>query len=195
MFNIFKKKDKRLSSNDTWQLLMEIPCDYNGYDIVFKTGKTDPIIYDKISKIISNNKYSLSELEFFKKMNINSSIDDFLGFYNTWIKDLQNKHFIAHLSSDTTIEIFANSIINILKNYNVNIKKEEIITNYEKFLESKKIDSKVNYGILLANIVEDLVRQYDLELINFFDGYSNEEFCVIPISKINEMERLEKLIK
>ena len=51
---LFRKKEI-----DPFFKLFEIPCDYDGYDLVFEQGKTSPDIYYSINEIITNGKYEI----------------------------------------------------------------------------------------------------------------------------------------
>ena len=62
--------------------LFSIPCDYDGYNFVFKSNITNPSIYDEITKTLTNNKININSIEEYKKLTKNSDIDIFYEFYN-----------------------------------------------------------------------------------------------------------------
>lgn len=84
IFNILKGKKNNLVD------LFEIPCDYDGYDFVFKSNITNPKIYEEITKVLTNDKLKINNLEEYKKLNKNSDMDTFYKFYDSWI-DLYNR--------------------------------------------------------------------------------------------------------
>ena len=36
--------------------ILSIPCDYNGYDLIFEEGMTNPVVYSDITALVTNNK-------------------------------------------------------------------------------------------------------------------------------------------
>ena len=58
LINIFKKKAK-----DGKLELLKLPYDYDGYDMVFKKGVTNPKLYGEFNEIITNNKLSIEDVD------------------------------------------------------------------------------------------------------------------------------------
>ena len=59
LFDIFKRNKEFENKKDD---LFSIPCDYDGYDFVFKSNITNPSIYDEITKILTNDKISIKNI-------------------------------------------------------------------------------------------------------------------------------------
>lgn len=194
---LFDKFKKEKNGKPGLEALYEIPCDYDGYDIVFLQGQTNPELYNEISLIISNSKYDIKQLKKFQSLKIDSSIDEFYEFYESWAEDLKNKNFMVHLDNDISIQEFANKIIQILdKNgYRTELNADKLIKHYEDYLAGLKLRVTIKYDVLEANTAAWELRKYNLELINFFDGFSNTEFAVIPVSSIERLKKLESKIK
>lgn len=79
LFDIFKKNKEFENKKDD---LFSIPCDYDGYDFIFKRNITNPSIYDEITKILTNDKISIKNMKEYKDLTINSDIDVFYEFYD-----------------------------------------------------------------------------------------------------------------
>lgn len=72
---------------------------------------------------------------------------------------------------------------------------DKLIKHYEDYLAGLKLRVTIKYDVLEANTAAGELRKYNLELINFFDGFSNTEFAVIPVSSIERLKKLESKIK
>lgn len=196
LFDIFKR-NKRIENKK--EDLFSIPCDYNGYDFVFKSKITNPSIYDEITKILTNDKISIKSMKEYKNLTINSDIDEFYEFYDKWMQLLRDSKFVVHLDKYMDMNTFAKSINEILLKIGCtdNIDEKGIVEKYNNelrkySLDNKKIIDDINYDILQANVMAGELRKLGYELICFFSGFDNDDKTVIPINKINEFERLEE---
>lgn len=177
--------------------LFDIAADFDGYDMVFVQGKTNPDVYNDISLILSDSKYNIKNLSEFNNLTTNSSEDEFYEFYDRWTKDLENSRFLVPLNKDTTMQDFANAIVKVLiqNGYQTDISVDNLVKKYTDYLSEIEMNSTIKYDILEANIVAGELRKYDLELISFFDGFDNTEFAVISSSNIERLKDLERRIK
>lgn len=179
--------------------LFAIPCDYDGYDFVFKSTITNPKIYEEITKVLTNDKLKINNLEEYKKLNKNSDMDIFYKFYDRWLDLLRNNKYIIHLDKQMNMNAFVKSInelLSIIECCN-RLNEAAIIEKYncelKKYsLNNKSIDEEINYDILQANVVAEELRNIGYELISFFNGYNNEDKTIIPIDKINKFKEFEK---
>ena len=181
--------------------LFEIPCDYDGYDFVFKSNITNPKIYEEITKVLTNDKLKINNLEEYKKLNKNSDMDTFYKFYDSWIDLLRKNKYIIHLDKQMNMKNFVKSINELLSIIECSNRIDEtaIIEKYNRELKkyslnNKSIDEEINYDILEANVMVEELRNIGYELICFFNGYDNEDKTIIPIEKINELKELEKAL-
>lgn len=198
LFDVFKK-NKRIENkkND----LFSIPCDYDGYDFIFKSKITNPSIYYEITKILTNDKISIKKMKEYNDLSINSDIDVFYRFYDKWMKLLRDNKFVIHLDKYMDMNSFAKSINEVLLNFGCsdNIDEKEIVEKYNKELKKYSLDNKeiadnINYDILQANVMAVELRKLGYELICFFSGFDNDYKTIIPINKINEFKKLERSI-
>lgn len=189
----FKKTNKE---NNIYDKLLEIPCDYDGYDMVFEQGKTEPNIYNNINEIITNGQYKIKTTKL-KDITTNSHLEEFYDFYNEWLEELRNEGFVYYLNNERNIEEFVDAIIKMLKvnKYEVNLNKDIIIENYRNKLKELGTEDMINYYVLTANILADELRKYNIELIDLFDGFSNYDFAIIHNNNIQKLKELEEKIK
>lgn len=190
IFKLFKKE------NNIYDKLLEIPCDYDGYDMVFEQGKTEPNIYNSINEVITNGQYKIKTTKL-KDISTNSNLEEFYDFYNEWLEELRNEGFVYYLNNERNIEEFVDAIIKMLKvnKYEVNLNKDIIIENYRNKLKELGTEDMINYYVLMANIVADELRKYNIELIDLFDGFSNYDFAIIHNNNIQKLKELEDRIK
>lgn len=193
---LFDKSKKEKKEETGLESLLNIPYDYNGYDVVFSQGHTKPELYNEISLIISNSKYDIKKLKEFNSLNIDSSIDEFYEFYDIWTGDLINENFMVYLDNDVSMEEFANKIIEILdKNeYKTDITAEMLVKEYKDYLLSINLSDTFKYDVLEANIVAWELRKYNMELIALFNGFGNTEIAIIQASRIEKLKELESKI-
>lgn len=198
LFDIFKRNKGFGNKKDD---LFSIPCDYDGYDFVFKSNITNPLIYDEITKILTNGKISIKNMEEYKNLTIHSDIDVFYEFYDKWMELLRNNKFVIHLDKDMDMNSFAKSINEVLLNIGCsdNIDEKEIVEKYNNELKKYSLDNKeivdnINYDILQANVMAVELRKLGYELICFFSGFDNDDKTIIPIDKIDEFKKLERSI-
>lgn len=196
LFGAFKR-NKRIESKKTD--LFSIPCDYDGYDFIFRSKITNPSIYNEITKILTNDKISIKSMKEYKNLTINSGIDEFYEFYDKWMQLLRDSKFVVHLDKYMDMNTFAKSINEILSNIGCsdNIDEKEIVEKYNNELKKYSLDNKeivddINYDILQANVMAVELRKLGYELICFFSGFDNDDKTIIPINKINEFKRLEE---
>lgn len=196
LFDIFKR-NKRIERKKVD--LFSIPCDYDGYDFIFRSKITDPSIYDEITKILTNDKISIKSMKEYKNLTINSDTDEFYEFYDKWMQLLRDNKFVVHLDKYMDMNTFAKSINEILSNIGCsdNIDEKEIVEKYNNELKKYSLDNKeivddINYDILQANVMAVELRKLGYELICFFSGFDNDDKTIIPINKINEFKRLEE---
>lgn len=86
--------DKLNKQENNFEKLYSIACDYDGYDMVFLENSTNPEIYMSINNIITNGKAYMDNIETYKDLTKESSIDDFYIFYDDWIEYLMDLYFI-----------------------------------------------------------------------------------------------------
>lgn len=111
-----KKQSTQESQQDEQDLspLYNIVTDFDGYDMVFVQGKTNPEIYNNISLMLSNSKYNIKSLNQFNNLTIDSSTEEFYEFFDSWVEDLKNNKFLVHLDNDTTMQDFSNAIVKLV---------------------------------------------------------------------------------
>lgn len=197
LLNIFKKNKNKIGND-----IFSIPCDYDGYDLVFKSGTTDPKLYEEFNEIITNNQFDISQLNEYKQLKIDSDEELFATFYDCWVEELKKEKYLSHLDKHNGIENFSKEINQILNNIKSSktIDVDSIVERYKdelkKYtLDGKKIDSYFNYDILEANIVADELRKIGYELIKLFNGYDNDDTAIIPLNKIEKLKLIESKIK
>lgn len=192
IFNIFKKNNRK---ND----LFSIPCDYDGYDFIFKSNITNPEIYEEITKVLTNSKINVKNIEEYNKLKKDSDIDTFYEFYDEWMYQLRENKYIIHLDKYMSMSSFVKAIneLLIILGCDNKIAEKEIVEKYnielKKYsLDNKEIVEEINYDILQANVMAEELRKIGYELICFFNGFDNDDKTIIPIDKINEFKELEK---
>lgn len=194
-----KKQSTQESQQDEQDLspLYNIVTDFDGYDMVFVQGKTNPEIYNNISLMLSNSKYNIKSLNQFNNLTIDSSTEEFYEFFDSWVEDLKNNKFLVHLDNDTTMQDFSNAIVKLViqNGYQSDISADSLTKKYTDYLNKIGLDSTIKFDILEANIVASELRKYGLELISLFDGFDNTLFAVIPSSSIERLKDLERSIK
>ena len=181
--------------------MLNIPCDYDGYDLRFKKGETDPNLYSEFNNLITNNKYSINEIEEYNNLTKESDNDYFNKFYDIWIKSLIDNNFVISLDNNISINTFSTSINNILiaRGEKAKINVNEVIEKYNNELKkyvfnNNKITDTMNYDILEANVVATELRKIGYELICLFNGYDNNIKAVIKIEDINKAKDIEEKI-
>ena len=196
LFDIFKRENKLENRKKD---LFSIACDYDGYDFVFKSNITNPVIYDEITRILTNDKMSIKSMEEYKNLTKNSVLDVFYEFYDKWMELLRDNKFVIHLDKYMDMSSFAKSINEVLLNIGCsdNIDEKEIVEKYNNELKKYSLDNKeivdnINYDILQANVMAVELRKLGYELICFFSGFDNYDKTIIPIDKISKFKRLEE---
>jgi hypothetical protein len=196
LFDMFKKNNIKKPD------ISEIAYDYDGYDIAFESGKTEPKLYSEINNIVTNNNFDINNISEYKNLNINSDNDTFLTFYDSWLKELRKNNFVIYLDNCLNITDFANKInlllekINSDKKIDVNLiadKYKEELNKYS-FMDND-IEDNFNYDVLEANIVAQELRKIGYELINFFIGFDNNDKTIIKIEDIDKLKEIETKIK
>lgn len=195
LFDMFKKNNKKTD-------ISEIAYDYDGYDIAFESGKTDPKLYEQINNIVTNNNFDINNISEYKNLNINSDNDIFLSFYDSWLEELRSNNYVVYLDNSLNITDFANKINLLLEKVNSNNKIDvnSITTKYKEELKKysfmgNDIEENFNYDVLEANIVTQELRKIGYELINFFIGFDNNDKTIIKIEDIEILKEIEKRIK
>ena len=196
LFDMFKKNDNKKTD------ISEIAYDYDGYDIAFESGKTDPKLYEQINNIVTNNNFDINNISEYKNLNINSDNDIFLSFYDSWLEELRSNNYVVYLDNSLNITDFANKINLLLEKVNSNNKIDVnlITTKYKEELKKysfmgNDIEENFNYDVLEANIVTQELRKIGYELINFFIGFDNNDKTIIKIEDIEILKEIEKRIK
>lgn len=181
--------------------ILSIPCDYDGYDISFEENFTNVELYKDLNNIVTVGKVDIDSIEEYKQLNTNSSVDEFLNFYDSWLDILRNENYIIHLDNSMNITEFVNKINILLKNVDSNDTLDvNLITElYKKQLanysfNNQKINDDFNYDILEANIVANELRKIGYELICFFIGYDNNDKTIIKMTDIDRMKEIESKI-
>ena len=182
--------------------IFSIPCDYDGYDLVFLSGITNPKLFKEFNAIITNNKLDISQLNEYKKLQIDSDKELFMDFYSCWINELKKEKYISHLDKYNGIENFAKEINQILSNFDSSktIDVDNIVKKYKEelmkyTLDGEPININFNYDILEANIVADELRKIGYELIKLFNGYDNDDTAIVPLNRVEELKLIERKIK
>lgn len=196
LFSMFKKESNEKPD------ISEIAYDYDGYDIAFESGKTEPKLYSEINNIVTNNNFDINNISEYKNLNINSDYETFLTFYDSWLEELKNNNYVIYLDNYTNITEFTNKINQLLDKINSDKKIDvDLITNeYKEELKKysfmgNDIEENFNYDILEANIVAQELRKIGYELINFFIGYDNNDKTIIKVEDIEKLKEIEKKIK
>lgn len=195
LFN-FKNKNK---NKNTKPDIYTIAYDYNGYDIRFVSGSTDPQLYKQINDIITKETFDINSIAEFKILNKDSDEDTFWAFYDSWLEKLRENDYVIHLNNEIGIIEFTKKINKLLKiinetkkldvNFIANRYKEEI-NKYSYY--NQDIDENFNYDILEANIIAAELRNMGYELINFFNGFDNDDKTIISIDDIKTMKEIEE---
>ena len=159
--------------------ILSIPCDYNGYDLIFEEGMTNPVVYSDITALVTNNNVDVNEIE-----------------------EYDEKGFIAELFPNVGISTFVADINQVLGNIGssqlldvdetVNAYRAEVV---KYSFKGKPVDADFAYDVLEANIVASRLRKIGYELIAIFNGVDNDAKAVIPLDKIPLMQELESRIK
>ena len=193
LFN-FKNKNKNTKPD-----IYTIAYDYYGYDIRFVSGSTDPQLYKQINDIITKETFDINSIAEFKILNKDSDEDTFWAFYDSWLEKLRENDYVIHLNNEIGIIEFTNKINKLLKiinetkkldvNFIANRYKEEI-NKYSYY--NQDIDENFNYDILEANIIAAELRNMGYELINFFNGFDNDDKTIISIDDIKTMKEIEE---
>lgn len=199
IFDIFKSKEKNEVSKKAD--IFSIPCDYDGYDISFEENYTNVELYKDINDIVTNGKIDINNIEEYEKLNVNSTEDVFLRFYDSWLEELRIKNYVVHLDNSMNIAEFANKINTLLKNINsTKLLDVELITTLYKnqivnySFNDQDINDDFNYDILESNVVATELRKIGYELICFFVGYDNNDKTIIKITDIDRMKEIESKI-
>ena len=93
----------------------DIPYDYDGYDLVFESGITEPNLYERFNQIVTNGKYDITSMSEYKELSISSDLDKFYKFYDCWLNNLRDNKYVYHLDNSVGIEQFVNWINEILE--------------------------------------------------------------------------------
>lgn len=196
MFNIFKKKNKI-----TKKELFSIPCDYDGYDLVFEEGVTDSKLYGEFNDIITDGKLSINKIKEYEEFMKNMNEDTFYTFYDSWINKLKSSGYVATLNADVDIKSFVIAINKMLelKGESVRLNVDEIVEKYitslkEYVIYGKEISDNFNYDILEANIVALQLRDYGYELICLFNGFDNNIKTIVKTDDISKLKSVEERI-
>lgn len=190
---LFKKNIKEQDRN-----IFLIPCDYDGYDFVFSSGITDVSLYAKINDIITEKGININNIDLYKNLSKNSTIEEFYEFYDKWINEnLKENNYIIRLDNYLSINEFVEGINKVLKkkNYKVELNNKTIIDDYKSVLNYYNQPEDFNFDILEANIVAKKLREKGYELISLFDGFDSGDITVIPINTIGLLKEIEKKIK
>lgn len=199
IFNFFKSKGR--NENSKKLDILTIPCDYDGYDISFEENFTNVELYKDINNIVTVGRVDIDSIEEYKRLNTNSSIDEFLNFYDSWLDMLRKENYIIHLDNSMNITEFVNKINILLKNVDssdtldVNLITElykKQLANYS--FNNQEVSDNFNYDILEANIVANELRKIGYELICFFIGYDNNDKTIIKMTDIDRMKEIESKI-
>jgi hypothetical protein len=182
--------------------ILSIPCDYNGYDLIFEEGMTNPVVYSDITALVTNNNVDINEIEGYDELERNTPEEEFYDFFDNWIEALDEKGFIAELFPNVSISAFVADINQVLGNIGssqlldvdetVNAYRAEVV---KYSFKGKPVDADFAYDVLEANIVASRLRKIGYELIAIFNGVDNDAKAVIPLDKIPLMQELESRIK
>ena len=182
--------------------ILSIPCDYNGYDLIFEEGMTNPVVYSDITALVTNNNVDVNEIEGYDELERNTPEEEFYDFFDNWIEALDEKGFIAELFPNVGISTFIADINQVLGNIGssqlldvdetVNAYRAEVV---KYSFKGKPVDADFAYDVLEANIVASRLRKIGYELIAIFNGVDNDAKAVIPLDKIPLMQELESRIK
>lgn len=196
LFDLFKKKEQKMD-------IFDIPYDYDGYDFMYQSDTTNPMLYRKINEIITNGKYDITEIEEYNQLSKDSNEAEFNKLYDNWIESLRKKGFMIHLDNQMGIEQFAKRMNVTLEQLDADVRINENVTinRYNEELKKysmrgEQIRTGFIYDVLEANIVTGELRKIGYELISFFNGYDNCDMAIIPIGKIGMMKEIEnKLLR
>ena len=181
--------------------ILDIPCDFDGYDFAFESGKTEPELYEKINNLVTNNSFDIHSIKEYKNLNIHSDNEEFLEFYDAWLEELRKNHFVVYLDNEMNITDFANRMNTLLEKIGSSQKLDVDLTvkSYKEELKKytfagKEIGDDFKYDILEANIVAGELRKIGYELICFFIGFDNNDKAVIKIEEIDKLKEIESQI-
>ena len=194
---LFNKADKTEAKD-----ILSIPCNYDGVDLVFEEGTTEPSVYSDINNLVTNGCVNIAEAEGYSALTKDSSNEEFYDFYDNWIELLTEKGFVADLTMSVDFTAFVNDINQILGNINAPqlLNAEETVRAYREEVvkysfQGKPVDMSFQYDVLEANIVNSELEKIGYELIAFFNGVDNDAKTVIPSDKISLLKALEERIK
>jgi len=190
------------SKQQTKQDLFSIPCEYDGYDMVFEEGTTDVKLYEVFNEMITDRRYDINILPEYHALLDHRDEEHFDTFYDCWIRELEKNDFVFSLDNSVEIEQFIKGINRMLLRIGSGKQLDEVMVtsgyqnelmNYS--LYGNNITSKVNYDILEANIVAAELREIGYELICLFNGFDNNIKAIISLDKIVELKGIEAKIK
>ncbi len=182
--------------------LYDIKQKYWGFDLMFNTSCTEPKLYEEFNNIITDNNFDITTLSKYKKLNKNSNNEEFNEFYNEWIKALRENNYVIHLDNNLNIDDFTIQVNNVLSKIgSTKFIDNNLVTNlyYEELQEytinGKKIKEKINHDVLEANIVDKELKKIGYRLIYLFNGLDKYDKTIIPFSKFEKLNIIEKKIK
>lgn len=194
IFDIFKKNTKIEKD------LFDLPCDYDGYELVFNES-TNPMLYVQFNDVMTDNKLNINDMPEYQALSKDYNSESFDVFYDAWVKKLLSNNFVTLLDNNVNITDFVININKILiaKGENSQINVSEITERYTTLLKNytingNKITDIINYDILEANIVAEELRKLGYELICLFNGYDNNIKTFIKIQDIDSLKELEQKI-
>lgn len=182
--------------------LFSIPCEYDGYDMVFEEGTTDAKLYEAFNEVITDRRYDINTLPEYHMLLDRKDEEHFDTFYDCWIRELEKNDFVFLLDNSIGIDSFVKGINRILLSIGSGKQlNEEMVTseyrhelmNYS--LSGKEIISEINYDILEANTVAKELGKIGYELICLFNGFDNNIKAIISIDRIAELKEIEAKIR
>ena len=190
---MFVKKKKEKSGIEK---MLETSYDYDGYDICFREGVTDPALYREVNALFPNGLFDLTELETFRQFEKVRDEDTFNDFYDEWLEELRKRHFVFYLDNSVSIEELTEGINEILlaRQKSTALVAADVVNAYRQKLSEFGVAGDTIYYLLEANTAAAFLRKADWEFISLFNGFDNHDVTVILIEEIEKMKALEKKI-
>ena len=176
ILGFFKKKRVIREDNEENDILT-IPYDYDGYDLTFESDYTDPRLYERINRLLTNGHVDMGDIDGFRQLRVDSDLEEFLCFYDAWLTKLRNDHYVIHLDDSLDITAFTDRVNALLRSVDSphQLDVAQITALYKQQVcqysfRGEAVGEDFRYDVLEANVVAGELRKIGYELINFFVG-------------------------
>ena len=192
-----KKIEKENKEQENFNKLPHIACEYDAIDLSEKSKLiASKEIFEKINKLITNGKTQING-ESISMLENGLTHDNYYEFYDSWISyQLEEDGFLVD-NSDTDIENFTINVNKMIKKcgYDIQLDVNKMVLNYMEELKAIGIEEKMDYDILIANVIAKELRTVGYELVPIFSGFDNNDFFVISKNNYDILFEIEKNMK